>query len=338
MIKVGVVGATGYAGEELLRILVNHPKVKVTALAAKVEKAQKISEIFPYFKKKLELVCGELDFEDFSGKCDFVFLALPHRISMEFAPKFLEKGKKVVDLSADYRLKDTSEYEKWYNIKHSDAKNLKDAVYGLPELNKEKIKKAELIANPGCYPTGIILGCAPLVKQDLICADDIIIDSKSGVTGAGRATAIPLLFGEVNENTKAYKVNQHQHMPEINQELSALAGKKIEINFVPHLIPANRGILSTIYLRLKKKMDTKALLKIFDEFYKDASFVRIYKEGIYPQTKDVQNTNFCDIGAKVTGDLAIIISCIDNLQKGAAGQAVQNMNLMCGFDECEGLK
>lgn len=338
MIKVGIIGATGYAGEELLRILVNHPKVKVTALAAKVEKPQKISEIFPYLKTKLELVCGDLEMEDFSGKCEFVFLALPHRVSMEYAPKFLDKGKKVVDLSADYRLKDTAEYEKWYNIKHSDKKNLKDAVYGLPELYKDKIKTAKLIANPGCYPTGIILACAPFLKHSLIDAGDIIIDSKSGVTGAGRTASMALLFGEVNENLKAYKINQHQHMPEINQELSKLAQEKIEINFVPHLVPMNRGILSTLYLRLKKKADAKALVGIFEDFYKGQPFIRVHKEGSYPQIKDVQGTNFCDIGLKVTGDLAIVISCIDNLQKGASGQAVQNMNLMCGFDETEGLK
>jgi N-acetyl-gamma-glutamyl-phosphate reductase len=337
MIKVGVVGATGYAGEELLKILLGHPKVKITALAAKVERPQKISEIFPYFEGKLELICGELDAEDFSKKCDLIFLALPHRISMEFAPRFLKKGKKIIDLSADYRLKDTSVYEKWYKTKHLDSAGLEEAVYGLPELNKEKIKKAGLVANPGCFPTGIILACAPLIASDMVDSESIIADSKSGVTGAGRTAIVPLIFGEVNENIKAYKVNQHQHAPEIDQELSRLAENKIEINFVPHLIPANRGILSTVYFKLKKKTKTKDLIKVMEDFYKGEPFVRIHQEGIYPQIKDVQNTNYCDIGVKVTNDLAIIISCIDNLQKGASSQAVQNMNLMCGFDEKEGL-
>lgn len=334
MLNVGVVGATGYTGEEMVKILSRHPGVKITALSAIIDKPTKISEVFPSLGK-CDIICKELDIEEVSSSCDLVFLALPHKVSMKFAPTFLKKKKKVIDLSADYRLS-AGDYKEWYGQEHADKGNIESAVYGLPELYRDQIKKAELIANPGCYPTSIILAAAPLVKGGSVELDDIIADSKSGVTGAGRKAALPLIFSEVDENLKAYKVNTHQHKPEINQELAKLAKQDIDIVFTPHLIPMNRGILSTLYFKLKKDLSRKELIKIYKGFYKDEPFVRILAEGL-PQIKDVVNTNFCDIGMSVTGRRAIVVSCIDNLTKGAAGQAVQNMNIMCSFDEKEGL-
>lgn len=335
--KVAVVGATGYAGCELIKILLLHPEVTITSVSGKVEKAEKISEIFPIFENQLDLVCDNVDLPAISKVADLIFLALPHKVSMIFVPDFLKAGKKVIDLSADYRLKDTGVYEKWYGTKHTSPDLLKDAVYGLPELYKEEIAKANFIANPGCYPTGSILGCAALVSKGLVDISQIIIDAKSGVTGAGRTASLALNFAEVNENFKAYKINQHQHMPEIDQELSKVSGSKIEVTFTPHLVPMNKGLLSTIYFTLKEEIDTSGLLALYKQFYRAAPFVRVLDEGIFPETKNVYGTNFCDIGIKVTGKRAIVITAIDNLYKGASSQAVQNMNLMQGFDETAGL-
>jgi len=267
---------------------------------------------------------------------DLVFLALPHRVSMEAAPKFLSHNKSVIDLSADYRLS-PDVYKIWYGAEHKDEVNLPAAVYGLPEIYRDSIAKAKLIANPGCYPTSVILAIAPMIAEKAIDTASIIADSKSGVTGAGRRADIALSFGEVNENLKAYKVNEHQHKPEINKILSEMGGKTIDVVFTPHLIPMNRGILSTIYMRLNKTLDTKSVVDIYKRFYKGKPFVRVYDEGKLPQIRNVVMTNFCDMGLKVTGNTVIVVSCIDNLLKGAAGQAVQNMNIMCGFDETEGL-
>jgi N-acetyl-gamma-glutamyl-phosphate reductase len=249
----------------------------------------------------------------------------------------LELGKRVIDLSADYRLRIKSEYEAWYGIRHTSPRLLTSSVYGLPELYRKDIKKSRLVANPGCYPTGAILGCSPLVKKGLVDLNEIIIDAKSGVSGAGRNPILPLHFSEANENFRAYKVNQHQHMPEINQELSKLAKVKVEVTFTPHLVPMNRGILSTIYFTLKGPLTTKDAIKIYREFYKDEPFVRVLDEGKYPETKDVYNTNYCDIGIKIDKMRAIVITAIDNLWKGASSQAVQNMNIMKGFKETLGL-
>ena len=336
MTRVGVVGATGYTGEEIVKILAGHKRVKVTHLSAVIDKEEPISSIFPSLRGSIELICKKPNLDDTIKDADLLFLALPHRVSMEAAPKLLKAGKKVIDLSADYRL-DPEVYKIWYLADHKDRGNLKTAVYGLPELYRDDIKKASLIANPGCYPTSIILGVAPLAKDGAIDTSTIIADSKSGVTGAGRKPDISLSFGEVNENLKAYKVNEHQHKPEINKILSAVAGKELDVVFTPHLIPMNRGILSTIYLKLKKKMDTKAAVALYKDFYKGKPFVRVYDAEKFPQVRDVVRTNYCDIGIKVTGEVAIVVSCIDNLKKGAAGQAVQNMNIMCGFEETEGL-
>ncbi len=336
MINVGIIGATGYAGRELIDILLRHPSVRITNLSAKIDEPKDISEIFPKFKDRINLICAEPDIKEVASICDLVFLALPHTISMEIAPKLLDAGKRVIDLSADYRLKDTKIYEQFYKTKQKDKINLDKAVYGLPELYREKIKNAKLIANPGCYPTAAILGLAPLVAVDLVDLDSIIIDAKSGVTGAGRKSSEEFLFSEIDEDFKAYKVNIHQHIPEINQELSKLAGKKINVTFVPHLAPLNRGILETIYVKRKqnaKTGKTQNLISLYKKFYKKEPFVRILDEGKFPQMKDVIHTNFCDIGIKDNGKTIIIITTIDNLLKGASGQAVQNMNIMYKFPE-----
>ncbi|NQT06596.1 MAG: N-acetyl-gamma-glutamyl-phosphate reductase [Candidatus Omnitrophica bacterium] len=334
MLKIGIVGATGYTGEELVKILSRHSGVEVLSLSAIIDKPTKISEVFPSLAGKCDIICKELDIEEVCGLSDLVFLALPHTVSMQFAPKFLKEKKRVIDLSADYRLP-AKVYKEWYAKEHMDKAGLDSAVYGLPEVYRKDIKKADLIANPGCYPTSIILAGLPLVKEGVVELDDIIADSKSGVTGAGRKAAIPLIFSEVNENLKAYKIDTHQHKPEISQELSKAAGKGLDVVFTPHLIPMNRGILSTLYFKLKKKMTAKDIAKLYKRQYKNEPFVKISK-GL-PQIKDVVNTNYCEIGVSVSGNRAIIVSCIDNLLKGAAGQAVQNMNIMCGFKEAEGL-
>jgi len=336
MLKVGVVGATGYAGEEVIKILIRHKRVRITELSAVIDKEEPISSIFPAFKGSLDLVCKKPNPEAMARGVDLVFLALPHRISMEAAPAFLRAKKLVIDLSADYRLA-PEVYKTWYGAEHKDKANLPAAVYGLPELYRDAIKRASLIANPGCYPTSVILGIAPALKAKAIDAGQMIADSKSGVTGAGRKPDLALSFSEVNENLKAYKVNEHQHKPEMTKILSEVAGKAVDIVFTPHLIPMNRGILSTIYLKLKTKLDTKAVLDIYRDFYRDEPFVRISDEGKLPQIRDVVFTNYCAIGVKVTGSALIVVSCIDNLTKGAAGQAVQNMNIMALFDETEGL-
>ena len=336
MLKVGVIGATGYTGEEMVKILSGHKKVNVTHLSAVIEKEEPISNIFPSLEGRIDKICKKPNTDEAAKEADLLFLALPHRVSMGLAPKLLKSGKRVIDLSADYRL-DPAAYKIWYGTEHKDKEFLPRAVYGLPEIYYSAIKSAKLVANPGCYPTSVILAIAPIVSAIEIDRASIIADSKSGVTGAGRKADIALSFGEVNENLKAYKVNEHQHKPEINKILSQIAGKEIDVIFTPHLIPMNRGILSTVYLPLKKKMDTKEAVELYKGFYKGKPFVRIYGEGKFPQIRDVVATNYCDIGIKITGTMAIVVSCIDNLKKGAAGQAVQNMNIMCGFEETEGL-
>jgi len=336
MIRIGVVGATGYAGEEVIKILINHKHVNISELSAIIEKEEPLSSIFPAFKGRCDLVCHKPDAEKMAKNVDLVFLALPHKISMQAAPVFLKAGKTVVDLSADYRL-DADVYKIWYGVDHIDKQNLPNAVYGLPEIFFDKIKKAKLIANPGCYPTSAILGVTPAVKEKVIDEGSVIIDSKSGATGAGRKPDLALSFSEINENMKAYKVNDHQHKPEINKILSEVTGKKIDVVFTPHLIPINRGILSTIYMKLVKPIDTKTAISIYKKFYDQKPFVRIYDEGKLPQIKDVAGSNYCDIGLKATGNILIAVACIDNLKKGAAGQAIQNMNIVAGFDETEGL-
>lgn len=338
-VKVAVIGATGYTGEELVRILASHPSVEITYASGKEERTVKLQEVFPYLTNRIDLDCKAFSSEEAVSKCDVVFLSLPHTVSMHVAPAFLKAGKKVVDVSADYRLKDTAVYEKFYKTPHKDPGNLPKSVYGLPEIHREKIKTATLVANPGCYPTGAILGLWPGAKNDFFDMDTIQIDAKSGVTGAGRKAEKSLNFSEVNESFKAYKLFEHQHVPEIDQELSAAIGKEVKVIFVPHLLPINRGILSTIYVRLKRSTDTESLLDCYKAQYAREPFVKVYAAGALPELKHVTHTNFCDIGLKVHEEkkLAVIVTAIDNLGKGAASQAVQNMNLMCGLNESEGL-
>lgn len=335
IINVGIVGATGFAGEELVGILLKHPHIRITDLSAKIEQPQKFSEIFPRFKGRIDLVCAEPDLKEISRKCDLVFLALPHTTSMLLVPKLLHSGKRVIDLSADYRFKDVKIYEQFYQTPHKDKTHLAKAVYGLPEIYRVKIKPADLIANPGCYPTAATLGLAPLVACGLVEPGSIVIDAKSGVSGAGRKLAEGFLFSAINEDFKAYKVNTHQHMPEINQNLSGLAGDKVSVVFVPHLLPINRGILETIYVKKSSAAKNKPvdLNGLYKKFYKAEPFVRIKEAGQFPKISDVAGTNFCDIGIQDGADNIIVISVIDNLLKGASGQAVQNMNIMYGFPE-----
>jgi N-acetyl-gamma-glutamyl-phosphate reductase len=316
--------------------------VTITALTAKINKPAKISDIFPELKGRLDMVCEDLSAGELLRQnvgIDIVFLALPHTVSLEYAPAFLDSGKIVIDLSADFRLKDIAVYERYYGKAHTSKKYLSVSAYGLAEVYFNQIKKAKLIANPGCYPTGAILAAAPLLSKGIVDINGIILDAKSGVTGAGRKADLSLSFAEVNENLKAYKIGTHQHTPEIEQELSNIAGQKVNVIFAPHLVPMNRGILTTAYIGMKKTTEPKRLIDIYKSFYKKAAFVKIYEEGILPQIKDVANTNYCHIGPCVSSDkkTAIVVSAIDNLQKGASGGAVQNMNIICGFPETLGL-
>ena len=336
MVKVGVVGVTGYTGQELVEVLLKNPEVEVTSLSSRVDSDTSFSAMFPRFGKKTSVPCGKIDVEKISAASDIVFLSLPHTVSMQFVPLFLAKGKRVIDLSADYRLP-VGIYGKWYGLEHSDAGNIEKAVYGLPEINREAIKKADLVANPGCYPTGVILALLPIAK-DIVENDlDVIVDSKSGTTGAGRKATLPLSFSEVDENFKCYKANTHQHIPEMEHVLSGFTGKGFKVNFAPHLLPIRRGILSTIYVKHKALPEASVIHKSYEDKFKDEPFVRVRPLGELPEIKDVAGTNFCDIGLTVEAGMLIVVSVIDNLLKGASGQAMQNMNIMCGFDERRGL-
>ena len=336
-IRAGVLGVSGYTGAQLFALLLKHPGVRLTYVAANNTRGP-MAEIYPEFLNRTTLVCQKFDIKKTVEKCDVVFLALPHTESMKVAPKLLKAGLKVVDLSADYRFKSGKVYETWYGHKHTDTKNLSKAIYGLPELFRQKIKSANFIANPGCYPTAAILGLAPLIatRRDV---QSIVVDAKSGVSGAGRKATVDRLFSEANENFKAYKVLDHQHAPEIEQYLSQLAGRATRIYFVAHLLPITRGILNTMYVQLKEKTTLNQLHGLYKKFYKVEPFVRLHPPGAQPETKNVANTNFCDIGLALSPDkkMVVITSAIDNLVKGAAGQAVQNMNIMYGFNEVEGL-
>lgn len=338
MIKAAVLGATGYAGVELVRLLTSHKEVSIEVLGSHSFAGQKISEVYKNFNHILEKECEELDLEHVE-KCDVAFTALPHGASKSVIPSLLDKGLKVIDLSGDYRYDDAAVYEKWYGEKHSSPELLAESVYGLPELHREKIKGARLIGNPGCYTTCSILGAAPLLANGIGETKNIIIDAKSGVTGAGRTSALPYTFCECTENSKAYKVATHRHTSEIEQELSNIAGETIILSFTPHLIPQKRGILSTIYVNLKRPSSAKELTEMYKEFYKNEFFVRVKDEGDLPETKHVVGANFVDIGVCYDERLqrAVVVSVLDNIVKGAAGQAVQNMNLLFGLDEKTGL-
>ncbi len=339
MIKAAILGATGYAGIELVRLLSNHPEVSVELLGSKSFSGQKLSDVYKNFRHILEKECTEADIDE-AAKCDVAFTALPHGASKTVIPKLIEKGLKVIDLSGDFRYDDVKVYEKWYGEEHSSPELLKESVYGLCELHREKIKSARLIGNPGCYTTCSILGAAPLVAKGIVDTKNIIIDAKSGVTGAGRNAALPYSFCECTENTKAYKVATHRHTSEIEQELSNLRGEDIMLSFTPHLIPQKRGILATIYMNLAKAITADELQKLYEDYFKDEFFVRIMPKGELPETKNVAGSNFVDIGVVLDERLnrVVAVSALDNIVKGAAGQAVQNMNILFGLDERTGLK
>lgn len=338
MVRVAVVGASGYTGVELIRLLQAHPGVEITCVTSRQNAGEGIAAVFPSLLGRVDLVCDPVEPALIAAKADFVFTALPHQSAMEVVPELLAVGRKVVDLSADYRLRDVSAYEAWY-AKHTSASLLAEAVYGLPELYRAQVAGARLVANPGCYPTSVALALAPLLGDGLIDPATLIIDSKSGTSGAGRSAKVDSLFCEVNEGFKAYGVASHRHTPEIEQTLSDLAGEKVVVNFTPHLLPVNRGILSTCYATLKVEKQTSELIETFQQHYAGEPFVRVHPAGSLPNVAFVRGSNFCDLGVVSdprTGRV-IVVSAIDNLVKGAAGQAVQNMNLMLGFEESAGL-
>jgi N-acetyl-gamma-glutamyl-phosphate reductase len=339
MLKVAIVGASGYTGVELMRILHSHPEVAVTCVTSEQSAGRPVSDVFPTLRGRIDIILENLEPVKIAEKVDIIFTALPHKAAMEVVPTFLKMGKNVIDLSADYRIHDAATYGKWYSP-HLNPELLPQAVYGIPELRRAQIAEASLVANPGCYPTSIILGLAPLLKSKVIDPASIIVDSASGVTGAGRSAKVENLYCEVNEGFKAYGVGGvHRHIPEIEQELSLLAGKDLVISFTPHLVPMDRGILSTIYSNPLGKVTASELITLYETFYDGEPFVRVLPEGSFPSTGHVRGSNFCDIGISVderTGRV-IVVSAIDNLVKGASGQAVQNMNLLCGLPETLGL-
>jgi len=340
MINVGIIGATGYAGQELLRLLYSHPQVKLIHLSSHTYQGKKLSDIYPNFYGLVENKLVNMNAEQMAMSCDIIFIALPHGLASKQISENVLNNAKVIDLGADFRLEDQSIYEKWYKVKHEASEYLKEAEYGLCELNRKEIRNARIVANPGCYTTCSITSLAPLLDKNIIDPDTIIIDAKSGISGAGRSLSLATHFTESNETFKAYAVCSHRHTPEIEQELSKIAGKKIILSFIPHLLPMNRGILTTSYALLKKEINSSEIRNIYSQYYKNENFIRIIPEGILPETRYVKNSNFIDIGFTIdsrTGRI-IVIAAIDNLIKGASGQAVQNMNIMFGINEDEGLK
>ncbi|HYA41959.1 MAG TPA: N-acetyl-gamma-glutamyl-phosphate reductase [Syntrophobacteraceae bacterium] len=339
MLRVAIAGASGYTGLELLRILCAHPSAMVCLITSRQQKGQRIDDFYPAFKRRCDLVFEDTDPERLASSSDLVFTALPHLASMDVIADLLQRGARVVDLSADYRLKDPEVFRQWYSP-HKTPQLLNEAVYGLPELYREKIRSARLVANPGCYPTSVILAVAPVLSRALIDPETIIADSKSGVSGAGRGMELGLHFCEVNEGFRAYKVAEHRHTPEIEQELSVLAARPVKVNFTPHLVPMSRGILSTVYCSLKPGVGAKEVDEAFESWYADELFVRLGGPGRLPATLQVRGSNYCDLGWRVDERTRrlIVISVIDNLTRGASGQAVCNMNIMNGLPENAGLQ
>ncbi|HSW62799.1 MAG TPA: N-acetyl-gamma-glutamyl-phosphate reductase [Dissulfurispiraceae bacterium] len=340
MIKVAICGGSGYTGAELLRMLRQHPEVEIAAVTSEKSAGKRVTDLFPHLVGYEHLVYEHLDRTELVQKADLFFLALPHAASQEAVDAFYRAGKKVIDLSADYRLQSPVIYEVWYKTPHHYPETLKKAVYGLPELYRKQVKRSRLIANPGCYPTSAVLALMPALKKGLIDPESIIVDSKSGTTGAGRKADIGVAFCEVNEGFKAYGIAAHRHTPEIEQEISKLAGKDVDINFTPHLVPMDRGILTTAYGKLVAGIETAAVAKIYQKAYAGEPFVHVMNNGVLPNTKYVRGSNHCMLGVKVNPrtNTLIMIAAIDNLVKGASGQAIQNMNIMLGFDETTGLK
>ncbi len=338
MAKVAVLGATGYTGLELIRILYVHPEAEVVFVSSRTHAGERLASVFPELTGLFDVEVHDTDPRAVPRDVDLAFVCLPHKAAMDVVPALLQKGLKVVDLSADFRFRDRAVYEEWYQP-HSAPDLLGEAVYGLPEIHREKIASARLVANPGCYPTSVILGLAPLVKKGLINTSTIIASAASGATGAGRGVAQALHFCEVNESFRAYKVAEHRHTPEMEQELSSLAGHGVKITFIPHLAPMLRGIFATIYADLTDNMETRDLETLYEEFYREDRFLRVLKQPALPDTVHSRGTNLVTLGVRVdkrTGRV-VVLSTIDNLNRGAAGQAVANMNLMLGMDETRGL-
>lgn len=337
-LKVGIVGGTGYTGVELLRLLANHPNVILSVITSRGEAGTPVSDLFPSLRGFVDLDFSDPSTVDLTD-CDVVFFATPHGVAMQQANALLAAKTKVIDLAADFRIQDTAVFEKWYQMPHACPEILKEAVYGIPELNGEAIKKADVIGNPGCYPTTILLGLTPLIKQD--CLDTsfpIIADAKSGVSGAGRKANVGTLFSESSDNLKAYGVSGHRHQPEILAQLNNMLETPVQLIFTPHLTPMIRGMLSTIYVKLSKSIDVEVLHKVYTKHYADAPFVDILPTGLWPETRTVRASNQLRIALQVQENNYLTILVVqDNLVKGAAGQAIQNMNLMFGLDESAGL-
>ena len=338
MIKVGIVGGTGYTGVELLRLLAAHPEVEIQAITSRSEKDLPVADMYPNLRGHLDLAFSEPDMAVLK-KCDLVFFATPNGIAMTMARELVDAGVKVIDLAADFRIKDIDEWSKWYGMEHACPELVEKAVYGLPEVNRAAIKNAQLIANPGCYPTAVQLGLLPLIENNLIETDNLIADAKSGVSGAGRTAAVGTLQAESSENFKAYGVAGHRHLPEIKQGLALANKSDVGLTFVPHLVPMIRGIHATCYAKLKDRNTADQLQSLYEKKYADEVFVDVMPAGSFPETRTVKGANQCRMAIHVPqeGDTVVILSVIDNLVKGAAGQAVQNMNIMFGLKEDAGL-
>ena len=340
MIRVGIIGATGYAGGELVRILTGHKDAEIIWYGSRSYVDQKYADVYRNMFQIVDVACMDDNMEELASRVDVIFTATPQGLCASLVNEEILSKTKIIDLSADFRLKDVHVYEEWYKIEHKAPQYIDEAVYGLCEVNREDVKKARLVANPGCYTTCSILTAYPLAKEGLIDMGTLIIDAKSGTSGAGRGAKLPNLFCEVNENIKAYGVATHRHTPEIEEQLSYAAGEKVVLNFTPHLVPMNRGILATEYAKLTKDVSWEEVKAVYDKYYADEKFVRVLDRDVCPETKWVEGSNYVDIGFKIdprTGRI-IMMGAIDNLVKGAAGQAVQNMNLMFGLEESEGLE
>lgn len=336
MVKVAIVGGTGYTGVELLRLLLQHPQAELTVITSRGEAGRPVSDLFPSLAGRLDLAFSDVDVRTLAT-CDVVFFATPNGVAMQQVPTLLDAGARVIDLAADFRLRDPATWERWYGMPHACPQLLEEAVYGLPEINRERIARARLIANPGCYPTAVTLGFLPLLEAGLVDAGELIADCKSGVSGAGRHVRADLAFCETNENFKAYGVFAHRHQPEIVQTLGTVAaGSAPDLTFVPHLLPLNRGIHATLYARFTG--GPTDLQAVYESRYRGEPFVRVLPAGSHPQTSDVRAGNDCAIAVHASGRRVVVLSVIDNLVKGAAGQAIQNMNLMFGFEETLGLR
>ncbi len=339
-IRVAVVGASGYTGVELLRLLVNHPAAEITVLTSESYADRPIEEVFPSLFGMLTLTCEKFDAREVAKRADVIFLALPHKAAMAAAVALLPLGKKVIDLSADFRLHDPAVYTQWYGIDHAAPELLSEAVYALPEFSRRQLTTARLAAAPGCYPTATLLGLLPLFKREVIDPDSVVIDAISGASGAGRKPDLPLHFSELHDNCKAYNIARHRHTPEIEQELSRCIGREVRVTFTPHLVGTVRGILATITATLVTFNHTEELRALYQDWYRNEPFIRILPEGRLPETKQVRGSNFCDIGLAVDSRTrrVIVVVAIDNLVKGASGQAIQAMNVMMGLDERAGLQ